>query len=66
MGRIGRRARVGDAIEFEGRLMRVIAMDELRVSRVWISTPHKTQKLPRPAEREDRSTGGGETDAGKS
>jgi len=32
---------------------------------VWISTPHKTQKLPRPTEREDRSTGG-ETDAGKS
>ena len=66
MGQIGRRVRVGDAIEFEGRLMRVIAMDKLRVSRIWISTPHKTQKLPRPVERADRSTGDGETDPGES
>jgi len=41
MGRIGRRAHVGDAIEVEGRIMRVLALDGLRVSRVWVSTPSK-------------------------
>jgi CBS domain containing-hemolysin-like protein len=39
MGRIGRRARVGDTIEVEGRQMRVLALDGLRVSRVWVSRP---------------------------
>ena len=42
MGRIGRRARVGDTIEVEGRRMRVVALDGLRVARVWISTPAST------------------------
>jgi CBS domain containing-hemolysin-like protein len=41
MGRIGRRAHVGEAIEVEGRIMRVVATDGLRVSRVWLSTPIK-------------------------
>jgi CBS domain containing-hemolysin-like protein len=41
MGRIGRRARVGDTVEVEGRLMRVNALDGLRVARVWISKPIK-------------------------
>jgi CBS domain containing-hemolysin-like protein len=41
MGRIGRRARVGDTIEIEGRRMRVTALDGLRVARVWISRPEK-------------------------
>jgi CBS domain containing-hemolysin-like protein len=41
MGRIGRRAHVGEAIEVEGRIMRVVAIDGLRVSRVWLSTPIK-------------------------
>jgi putative hemolysin len=39
MGRIGRRARVGDTIEIEGRQMRAVALDGLRVARVWISKP---------------------------
>jgi hypothetical protein len=39
MGRIGRRARVGDTIEIEGRQMRVVALDGLRVARVWVSKP---------------------------
>lgn len=39
MGRIGRRAHLEDAIEVEGRIMRVVALDGLRVSRVWVSTP---------------------------
>ena len=33
LGRLGRRARVGDAIEVEGRTMRVDALDGLRVAR---------------------------------
>jgi CBS domain containing-hemolysin-like protein len=41
MGRIGRRAHVGEAIEVEGRIMRVVAIDGLRVSRVWLSKPMK-------------------------
>lgn len=38
LGRIGRRARLGDTIEVEGRRMKVIALDGLRVARVWVST----------------------------
>jgi len=41
MGRIGRRAHVGEAIDVEGRIMRVVAVDGLRVSRVWLSRPLK-------------------------
>src|SRR3954466_9071103 len=41
MGRIGRRARVGDTVDVEGRKMRVNALDGLRVARVWISKPAK-------------------------
>lgn len=48
LGRLGRRAVVGDAIDVEGRTLRVEALDGLRVARVWLSRP-------RPAEeREDR------------
>jgi CBS domain containing-hemolysin-like protein len=39
LGRIGRRARLGDTIEVEGRRMRVIALDGLRVAKVWVSPP---------------------------
>jgi CBS domain containing-hemolysin-like protein len=39
LGRLGRRARVGDTIEVEGRRMRVEALDGLRIARVWISKP---------------------------
>jgi CBS domain containing-hemolysin-like protein len=42
LGRLGRRARVGDSIEVEGRTMRVIALDGLRVAKVWLSTPGKS------------------------
>jgi CBS domain containing-hemolysin-like protein len=42
LGRVGRRARVGDRIEVEGRTMRVEALDGLRVARVLI-TPRKKQ-----------------------
>jgi CBS domain containing-hemolysin-like protein len=39
LGRLGRRARVGDKIDVEGRKMTVTALDGLRVARVWLSTP---------------------------
>jgi putative hemolysin len=52
MGRIGRRAHVGEAIEVEGRVLRVLALDGLRVSRVWISTP------ARPAQAETEAGSG--------
>ncbi|MGE0448230.1 MAG: hemolysin family protein [Vicinamibacterales bacterium] len=48
MGRIGRRARVGDTIEIEGRQMRVLTLDGLRVARVWMSTPK--EPAPEPGE----------------
>jgi CBS domain containing-hemolysin-like protein len=46
MGRIGRPVRAGDAIDVEGRVMRVVAMDGLRVSRVWISPMRSTDEPP--------------------
>jgi putative hemolysin len=39
LGRLGRRARVGDVIDIEGRRMRVDELDHLRVAKVWLSTP---------------------------
>ena len=39
LGRLGRRARVGDTIDLEGRRMRVEQLDGLRVARVWLSKP---------------------------
>ena len=49
MGRIGRRAHVGEAIDVEGRIMRVVALDGLRVSRVWLSTPMKPGSAGSPS-----------------
>jgi CBS domain containing-hemolysin-like protein len=43
LGRLGRRARVGDMIDVEGRKMRVEAIDGLRVAKVWLS---KAKQLP--------------------
>jgi len=39
LGRLGRRARVGDTIDVEGRKLRVEALDGLRVAKVWLSKP---------------------------
>jgi CBS domain containing-hemolysin-like protein len=47
LGRLGRRARVGDTIEVEGRRIRVEALDGLRVATVWISKPVK-RSAPEP------------------
>jgi CBS domain containing-hemolysin-like protein len=46
LGRLGRRARVGDVIDCEGRKIRVEAIDGLRVAKVWLS---KAKQLPPPA-----------------
>jgi CBS domain containing-hemolysin-like protein len=45
LGRLGRRARVGDLIDVEGRKLRVEALDGLRVAKVWLSTPPKKTAL---------------------
>jgi CBS domain containing-hemolysin-like protein len=39
MGRLGRRARVGDAIDVGDRTLKVVAVDNLRVAKVWLSRP---------------------------
>jgi|SRR5579871_554251 len=44
LGRIGRRPTIGDAIDVDGRRMRVEALDGLRVARVSLSKP----KPPKP------------------
>ena len=47
LGRLGRRARVGDTIDVEGRRMRVEALDGLRVAKVWLSKPNRTDERRR-------------------
>ncbi|MEQ1729933.1 MAG: hemolysin family protein, partial [Vicinamibacterales bacterium] len=49
MGRVGRRPRIGDTIEVEGRRMRVIVLDGLRVAKVWVSTEADDSEPPRHA-----------------
>ena len=39
LGRLGRRAKVGDTIDVDGRKMRVEALDGMRVAKVWLSKP---------------------------
>jgi len=46
LGRLGRRARVNDTIEVEGRKMRVEALDGLRVAKVVLSKPSVRAKEP--------------------
>jgi CBS domain containing-hemolysin-like protein len=41
LGRIGRRARVGDTFDVDGRRIRVTAVDGLRVAKVWLSKPNQ-------------------------
>jgi len=42
LGRLGRRPRVGDMIEVDGRQMRVSALDGIRVAKIWLGTPSAT------------------------
>jgi magnesium and cobalt exporter, CNNM family len=37
LGRLGRRPQAGDTIDVEGRRMRVVALDGIRVATVWLS-----------------------------
>ncbi len=50
LGRLGRRARVGDTIDVEGRKMRIEAIDGLRVAKVWLSKPRQEQQPQTTAE----------------
>jgi putative hemolysin len=43
LGCLGRRARLGDRVEVEGRTLRVEALDHLRVARVYLSAPRASQ-----------------------
>jgi CBS domain containing-hemolysin-like protein len=52
LGRLSRRARVGDTIDVAGRQMRVIAVDGLRVAKVWLS--RRLTPEPPPESLEDR------------
>jgi CBS domain containing-hemolysin-like protein len=56
LGRLGRRARVGDALDVEGRRMRVEAIDGLRVAKVWLSTPTKTSSTTEGSKRPEDQT----------
>jgi putative hemolysin len=47
LGRLGRRPRVGDTIDIEGRRIRVDALDGLRVAKVWLSKSVSTQEPER-------------------
>jgi CBS domain containing-hemolysin-like protein len=42
LGRLGRRAKIGDTIDIENRRMRVETLDGLRVSRVLLSKPNQS------------------------
>jgi len=55
LGRLGRRARIGDTIEVDGRRMRVDALDGLRVAKVWLSTH---ARRPAPENTADADTTG--------
>jgi CBS domain containing-hemolysin-like protein len=46
LGRLGRRARVGDTIDVEGRRLRVEALDGLRVAKVWLSRADQKGEPP--------------------
>lgn len=46
LGRLNRRARVGDTLEVAGRQLRVIGVDGLRIARVWLSTPTMPEAPP--------------------
>jgi CBS domain containing-hemolysin-like protein len=53
LGRLGRRPRVGDAIDVEGRRMRVDALDGLRVAKVWLSKSVGSQEPQRVGDHHD-------------
>jgi CBS domain containing-hemolysin-like protein len=46
LGRLGRRARVGDTLDVDARKMRVESLDGLRVAKVWLSRPDQKPEGP--------------------
>jgi CBS domain containing-hemolysin-like protein len=56
LGRLGRDSRVGDTIQIEGRKLRVIALDGLRVARVWLSKPAQLVPAEDAADSKDTSS----------
>ena len=55
LGCIGRRPRIGDTVEVEGRKMRVESLDGLRVAKVWLSTPLQKRLAERDANGADEA-----------
>jgi CBS domain containing-hemolysin-like protein len=54
LGRLGRRARAGDTVELDGRVLRVEALDGLRVAKVRVSGPKERTEAEDEAEAPDR------------
>jgi CBS domain containing-hemolysin-like protein len=50
LGRIGRRPRVGDTIDVDGRRVRVEAIDGIRVAKLWLSRPALRTRNAKEAE----------------
>src|SRR5207244_13352632 len=50
LGRLGRRPKVGDQIDVDGRRMRVETLDGIRVARVWLSKPAQTSTTEPPVQ----------------
>ena len=53
LGRLGRRAKVGDTIDVEGRKLRVEALDGLRVAKVWLAKPAQPARDAEKKENDD-------------
>jgi CBS domain containing-hemolysin-like protein len=54
LGRLGRRARVGDTIDIDARKMRVDALDGMRVAKVWLSKPTRKPSIMEATQHADR------------
>jgi CBS domain containing-hemolysin-like protein len=46
LGQLGRRPQMGDTVAVENRMLRVDALDGIRVSRVWLSKPISPPEAP--------------------
>ena len=53
LGRLGRRAKVGDTIDLDGRKMRVESLDGMRVAKVWLSKPSVRPQQPERVRNDD-------------
>jgi CBS domain containing-hemolysin-like protein len=53
LGRLGRRAKVGDTIDLDGRKLRVESLDGMRVAKVWLSKPLVRPQQPERVRNDD-------------